>query len=235
MLHLPQTPSVPLFRPAAPPAAGAKPAPKAAPKLPPKRNPPTQYSSYANIRYMLQDFGGNLATEQRGSKVINVCPWSRLDGAGHCSWKAGKHCRPAHLHPRDLLDHPQRDHGADPAQRDQGIIMPGGQAAPFALSQARSRAVAMPTGAGPAGRQGASQSAAQPGAVGSAAHRGATTFTGSAGASTSIGGAAGRPLHLPGLSWRWPPRAVTHGDRGRLASRPRRALVVPLRPMIQIR
>ena len=66
--------------------------------------PPPQYGGYANIRYVLQHFGGDLATEQRGSKAINVCPWSRLDGAGHCSWKAGKHCRPAHLHPKDLLD-----------------------------------------------------------------------------------------------------------------------------------
>ena len=137
MLHLPQPPSVPPVRPAAPPAAAAKPAPKAAPKPPPKRSPPPQYGSYTNIRYVLQHFGGDLATEQRGSKAINVCPWSRLDGAGHYSWKAGKHCRPAHLHPKDLLDHLQRDHAADPAQQDQVLamlagIMPGGQAGPFA-------------------------------------------------------------------------------------------------------
>ena len=72
--------------------------------------------------------------------MINVCPWSRLDGAGHCSWRAGKHCRPTHLHPRDLLDHLQRDHGADPAQRDQAMamlagVMPGDQAGPFASAQ----------------------------------------------------------------------------------------------------
>ena len=79
MLHLPQPPSVPPVRPAATSAAAAKPAPKAAPK------PPPQYGSYANIRYVLQHFGGDLATEQRGSKAINVCPWSRLDGAGHCA------------------------------------------------------------------------------------------------------------------------------------------------------
>ena len=40
MLHLPQTPSVPLVRPTAPPAATARQAPKAAPKPPPKRSPP---------------------------------------------------------------------------------------------------------------------------------------------------------------------------------------------------
>ena len=118
MLHPPQPPGVPPVRPAAPPAAAARPAPKAAPKPPPKRSPPPQYGSYANIRYVLRHSGGDLATEQRGLKGINVCPWSRLDGAGHCSWKAGKHCRPAHLHPKDLLDHVQRDHAADPAQRD---------------------------------------------------------------------------------------------------------------------
>ena len=104
MLHLPQPPSVPPVRPAASPAAAARPAPKAAPKPPPKRSPPPQYGAHANIRYVLQHFGGDLATEQRGSKTINVCPWSRLDGAGHCTWRAGKHCRPTHLHPKDRLE-----------------------------------------------------------------------------------------------------------------------------------
>ena len=174
MLRLPQPPGLPPVRPAALPAAAARPAPKAAPKPPPKRSPPPQYGSYTNILYVLQHFGGELATEQRGSKVINVCPGSRLDGAGHCSWRAGKHCRPAHLHPTDLLDHLQRDHGTDPAQREQamamlGGVIPGGQAGPFASAQARSRTLAMPTSARLAGGQGASQSAAQHGADGSAA------------------------------------------------------------------
>ena len=110
MLHLLQPPSVPPVRLAAPSAAAARPAPKAATKPPPKRSPPPQYGGYANVRYMLQHFGGDLATKQRGSKAINVCPWSRLDGAGDCSWKAGKHCRPAQLHPKDLPDHFHRDH-----------------------------------------------------------------------------------------------------------------------------
>ena len=172
--------------------------------------------------------------------MINVCPWSRLDGAGHCSWKAGKHCRPAHLHPKDMLDHIQRDHAADPAQQDQAMamlagIMRGGQAGPFASAQARSRALAWPTGARPTGGRGAPHSAAQPRAVGSGAQRGVTTSTGSAEASTPSGMPRGSPLHMPCLIRRRPSRAVTHGDRGRLASRPRRALVVPLRPMIQIR
>ena len=74
MLHLPQLPSVPPVRPAASPAAAARPAPKAAPKPPPKRSPLPQYGAYANIRYVLQHFGGDLATEQRVSKTINVCP-----------------------------------------------------------------------------------------------------------------------------------------------------------------
>ena len=147
---------------------------------------------------MLQHFGGDLATEQRGSKAINVCPLSRLDGAGHCTWKAGKHWRPAHLHPKDLLDHLQRDHAADPAQRDQALamlagVMPGGQAGPFASAQARSRALMLPTGARTAEERGASQSAAQPGAIGSAARRGAVTSTGSAAASTSGRQAKGVP------------------------------------------
>ena len=156
MLHLPQPPSVPPVRPAAPPAAAARPAPKAAPKPPPQRSPPPQYGAYANIRYVLQHFGGDLATEQRGSKTINVCPWSRLDGAGHCTWRASKHCRPTHLHPKDVLNHIQRDHAADPAQRNQALamlagVMPGGQSRPFALAQARSRALMLPNGCPPCG------------------------------------------------------------------------------------
>ena len=195
-------------------AVAAKPAPKAAPKPPPKRSPPPQYGGYANIRYVLEHFGGDLATEQRGSKAINVCPWSRLDGAGHCSWRAGKHCRPAHLHPKELLDHLQRDHAADPAQRDQALamlagIMPGGQAGPFASAQTRTRALTLPTSARPAGGQGASQSAAQPGAIGSAAQRGATTSTGSAAASASRGEAAGGPAASAGSK---PAAAASGGD-----------------------
>ena len=119
MLHLPQPPGVPPVQPTAPPAATAKPVPRTAPKPPPKKNPPPQYGSYANIRYVLQHYGGELTTEQRGSKVINVCHLSRLDEAGHCWWRSSKHCSPAHLQPRDLLKHLKRDHGADPAQRDQ--------------------------------------------------------------------------------------------------------------------
>ena len=134
---------------------------------------------------MLQHFGGDLATEQRGSKAINLCPWSQLDVAGHCTWKNGKHCQPAHLHPKDLLDHLQRVHAADPARRDQALamlagVMPGGQAVPFASAQARSRALMLPTGARPAEGRGALQSAAKPVAIGSAAQRGAMASTGGA-------------------------------------------------------
>ena len=110
MLHLPQPPSVPPVWPAAPSAAAARQAPKVAPRPPPKRVPRPQYGGYTNIRYVLQHFGGDLATEQRWTKTINVCPWSRLDGAGHCMWKAGKHCRPTHLHPKG----PARPHPAGP-------------------------------------------------------------------------------------------------------------------------
>ena len=203
MLHLPQPPSVPRVRPAASPAAAARQAPKAAPKPPPKRRPPPQYGAYANIRYVLQQFGGDLATEQRGTKTINVCPWSRLDGAGHCTWRAGTHCRPTQLHLKDLLDHIQRDHAADPAQRDQALamlagVMPGGQAGPFASAQARSRALMLPTGARPAPERGASPSAARSGAMGSAAQRGAVTSTGSTAASTSGGQAEGGPAASAG-------------------------------------
>ena len=217
MLHLPQPLGVPPVRPAAPPAAAAKPVPKTAPKPPPKKSPPPQYGSYANVRYVLRHFGSELATEQRTSKVINVCPWSRLDGAGHCSWRAGQHCRPAHLHPRDLLDHLQRDHGADPAQRDQAMamlagIMPRGQAGPFASAQARCRTLALPTNARPGGK-GASQSAAQRGTGGSAA----SSSTGSTGTSASSGGAAGTTATFVGSR---PTAATSSGDpRGQGPSR----------------
>ena len=203
MLHLPQPPSVPPVRPAAPPAAAARQAPKAAPKPPPKRGQPPQYGGYANIRYVLQHFGGDLATEQRGTKTINVRPWSRLDGAGHCTWRAGTHCRPTHLHPKDLLDHIQRQHATDPAQRDQALamlagVMPGGQAGPFASAQAGSTALTLPAGARPAAERGASPSAARSGAIGSAPRRGAVTSTGSTAASTSGGQAEGEPAASAG-------------------------------------
>ena len=210
MLHLPQPPSVPPVRPAAPPAAAARQAPKAAPKPPPKRGQPPHYCGYANIGYVLQHFGGDLATEQRGTKTMHVCPWSRLDGAGHCTWKAGTHCRPTHLHPKDLLDHIQRDHATDPAQRDQALamlagVMPGGQAGPFASAQAGSRALTLPTGARPAAERRASPSAARSGAIGSAARRGAVTSTGSTAASTTSGQAEGEPAASAG-SRQGPPR-----------------------------
>ena len=215
MPHLPQPPSVPLARPAASPAAAVRLAPKAAPKPPPKRSPPPKYGAYANIRYLLQHFGGYLATEQRGSKTINICPWSRLDGAGHCTWRAGKHCRPTHLHPKDLLDHIQRDHAADPVQRDQALAMlaggmPGGQAGPFTSVQARSRALMLPTGARPAAERGVSPSAARSGAIGSAARRGAVISTGSTAASTSGGQAAGGARRI----------CRVLADKGRLGRRP---------------
>ena len=203
MLNLPQPPSVPPVWPAASLAAATRLAPKAAPKPPSKRSPPPQYGAYANIRYVLQHFGGDLATEQRGSKTINVCPWSRLDEAGHCTWTAGTHCRPTHLHPKDLLDHIQRDHAADPMQRDQALamlagVMPGGRAGPFASAQARSRALMLPTGARPTAERGASPSAARSGAIGTAARRGAMTSTGSTAASTSGGQAEGEPAASAG-------------------------------------
>ena len=135
MLHLPQPPSVPLVRPAAPTAAVAKTVPKAAPKPPHKKGLPKRYGSYTNISFVLRHFGGELATKQCGSQELNVCPWSQLEGASHCAWRAGKHLRPSHLHPKDLLDHQARDHGSDPAQREQALamtngVMPGGLAGP---------------------------------------------------------------------------------------------------------
>ena len=203
MLHLLQPPSVPPVQLATTLAAAARQAPKAAPKPPPKRGQPPQYGGYANIRYVLQHFGGDLATEQHGTKTIKVRPWSRLDGAGHCTWKASTHCWPTHLHPKDLLDHIQRDHATDPAQRDQALamlagVMPGVQAGPFASAQAGSRALTLPKGARPAAERGASLSAARSGAIGFAAWRGAVTSAGSTAASTSGRQAVGDPAASAG-------------------------------------
>ena len=84
---------------------------------------PQQFGSYSNIRVVLRHFGRGLSTEQRGSGELNVCPWSKLEGAGHCTWWAGKHLRPSRFHPKDLLDHMAKDHGLDPGQREQAEAM----------------------------------------------------------------------------------------------------------------
>ena len=222
MLHLPQPPSVPPVQPAASLATAARPAPQAAPKPPPKRSPTPQHDAYANIRYVLQHLRGDFATEQRGSKAINVCPSSRLDGAGHCTWRAGKHCRPAHLHPKDLLDDLQRDHAADPAQRDQALamlagVMPGAQPGPFASGQGGSRALMLPSGPHPAEERGALQSAAQPRGIEPAAQRGAVASAGSTAASTSDGQAEG----LPAASARSQPATAASGGSPRGQAPPR--------------
>ena len=123
MLHLPRPPSVSPVRRAAPTVAVAKAVPKIAPQPTPKKGLPQEYGNYSNIRVVLRDSGGERATEQRGSKELNVRPWSKLEGAGRCTWRAGKHLRLSRLHPRDLLDHLARDHGSDPAQREQAEAM----------------------------------------------------------------------------------------------------------------
>ena len=168
-----------------------------------------------------------MATEQRGTKAINICPWSRLDGARHCTWKAGTHCRPTHLHPKDLLDHIQRDHATDPAQRDQALamlagVMPWGQAGPFASAQAGSRALTLPTGARPAAERGASPSVARSGAIGSAARRRAVTSTGSTAASTSGRQAEGDPAASAGSQ-----QATTASGGGRRGQGPPRRPPAP--------
>ena len=172
--HLLATHPMSLVWPAAPAVAVAKAVPKAAPKPPPKKGVPQQYGNYSNIRVVLRHFGGELATEQRGSSEINVCPWSKLQGAGHCTWRAGKHLRPGRLHPKNLLDHIAKDHGSDPDQREQVEamlkgIMPGGLAGPFAVAKAASKALVLPAGVQPSGTQEASSAATSSRARGSAA------------------------------------------------------------------
>ena len=120
-MHLPPPLCVPPVKPIAPVVAVVKAVPKAAPKPPPppKKGPRVPYGSYCNICEVLKHFGGHLHTVQRGVSDVNVCPSSRLEGAGQCPWRAGRHLKPSHLNPLDLLDHLARDHGSDPAQRVQ--------------------------------------------------------------------------------------------------------------------
>ena len=109
------------------------------------------YGNYSNITVVLQHFGGHQATEQRGVSEVHVCPWSKLEGAGQCQWQAGRHLKPTHLNPRDLLDHMGRDHGSDPAQGEQaeamikGVIR-GGLAGHFAVAEASWSTLARATG-----------------------------------------------------------------------------------------
>ena len=160
---------------------------------PPQKGLPQQYGSYSNIRVVLRHFRGELATEHRGSKELNVFPWSQLEGVGHYTWRAGKHLRPRRLHPRDLLDHVAKDHVTDPAQHGQAEamikgVMPRGLAGPFAVAQAGSKALAIPAGVHPSGTHKASSSATSSGARGSAA----VSLMGGTGAGTGAtrGGAA---------------------------------------------
>ena len=97
--------------------------PKAAPKPPPKKGLSGPYGNYTNIRVVLQHFGGRLVGEQRGTGELNVCPWSQLEGAGQCPWRAGRHLKPSRLHPKDLHDHLARGHGSEPVQREQADAM----------------------------------------------------------------------------------------------------------------
>ena len=102
---------------------------------------------------------------------VNVCARSKLEGAAHCLWRAGRHVKPSHLNPKDLLDPLARDHGSDPAQREQAEAMikgvkPGGLAGSFALAKAGPLTLAQPTGLQSARAQEASSSAALGGAGG---------------------------------------------------------------------
>ena len=45
-----------------------------------------------------------MAKEGRGLSDVNVCPWSKLEGACRWLWRAGRHVKPNHLNPRYLLD-----------------------------------------------------------------------------------------------------------------------------------
>ena len=70
-----------------PPVRPTAPVAKTAPKPARKKGLGVPYGSYSNIREVMKHFGGHLATEQRGVSDVNVCPWSRLEGAGR--WPMG--------------------------------------------------------------------------------------------------------------------------------------------------
>ena len=182
MLHLPQPPSVPPVRSEAPAAAVAKAVQKAATKPPPKPPPPPvwQLHQYQVRAAALQGRAGHGAAWVEGAQRLTLV---KARGGGLCAWRAGNLLRPAHLHPKDLLDHLARDHGSDPAHREQAVamingVMPGGLAGPSAVVQVGSKALALPAGARPAGPHGES-----PSATSSGAHRCATvSSTGTTGA-----------------------------------------------------
>ena len=174
VMHPPPPPSVPPIQPAAPAFTVVKAVAKAAPKAPLKKNLSVQYGSYFDMRVVLQHFGGHLATDQRGVSQVNVCPWSKVDRAGQCPWRASRHLKPIHLNPRDLLDHLARDHGSNPAQHDQVEsmimrLMPGGRTGPFAAAKAGTSTLAQPLEVQSSGAKEASSSAALSAARGSMA------------------------------------------------------------------
>ena len=82
MLHLPQPPLVPPVRPAALAVAGAMAITKAAPKPPQKKSLSVPNGSYPNFKVAPKQFGGQLATEQRGASGLDVRPWSKVEEAG---------------------------------------------------------------------------------------------------------------------------------------------------------
>ena len=174
MMHLPPPPNVPPVWLAAPVVAVAKAVPKAVPKPAPKKGVGVSYGNYSNIRAVFAHLGGCLAAGQHGAGNVNVCPWSKLEGAGQCQWRAGRHPRPSHLNPRDLIDHLAKDHGSNPAEREQAEamvtgVMPCVRTVPFAVAKARPVTLALPSGAQPPGAQAASSSSALSGTKRSAA------------------------------------------------------------------
>ena len=205
-------------RPAAPAVAVVRAVRKAEPKPPPKKGLPQRYGNYSNIKVVLQHFGGLLATEQQGSSELNVCPWFKLERAGHCTWRAGRHLKPSRLHPKDLLDHVAKEHRSDVAQREQAEamikgVMLGGLARPFAVARAGSKALALPIGVNLSGTQEASSSATLSGARGSAA----LSSTGATGASSRAAhtGATRTSAVSERRARRRPPQGVGARARGR--------------------
>ena len=181
-------------------------------------------------------FGTYCSTSAANRPRSSVCPWSRLDGAGHWSWRAGKRCRPAHLHPGTCWTTFTGTMGQ--------IRLQGTERWPCwpALCQGAKRGLSyrprqgperLRCPRGPVLREGKERRSWRHN-VGRIGLR-RRLLRGARGQVRPAAEPRDRPLHLSDLGRRRPPQAVTHGDRGRLASRPRRARVVSLCPMIRIR
>ena len=180
------------------------------PPPPPKRGLSVPYGSYSNIHVVQKHFRGQVATGQHWKGHVNVCPWSKLEGALHCPWWACRHLRPNHLNLRDLIHHLAKDHRSDPSHREPTEamitgVMPRGLMGPFATAQAWHLTVTQPSGVQSSGAQEASLSAAFSSARGSVvvlSTVGKGSDPGAARSGTARASSAPSGAHPVAASWR---------------------------------